>query len=38
MFVTMLMNEQNAKKRTNERTEYPQIRKEPSYGGDLSPY
>ena len=38
MFVTMLTNEQNAKKRTNERTEYHQIRKEPSYGGDLSPY
>ena len=35
---TMLTNEQNTKKRTNEQTEYHQIRKQPSYDGDLSPY
>ena len=35
--LVMLTDKQNAEKRTNKQTEH-QIRKEPCYGGDLSPY
>ena len=34
----MLMNRKMDKKQTSEQTELHQIRKEPSYGGDVSPY
>ena len=33
----MLTDRQTDKKRTNEHTKLHQFRKEPSYGGDLSP-
>ena len=37
MWINRRMDRQTDKKQTNERTEFHQFRKEPSYDGDLSP-